>query len=162
MEDWNARPPEIKYLLSPAFCGRILYSTIAEYGKKTNRPMPFPLIYLVLPLVLHKSTREKISSITKLTNWVQKNPELLIDFPKRAKDLIEFTNEGIELLLHTGVIRLTPAGELERVPEIRALSKAKAIDDEIKECIIKSENIARWFAAAGKAENVYVCLGVRP
>ncbi|WP_442969853.1 three component ABC system middle component [Roseburia sp. AM23-20] len=50
------RTHEVAFLLNPAFCGRILYSTIRTYNEKTNRAFPFPLIYLVLPLVLHKET----------------------------------------------------------------------------------------------------------
>lgn len=54
MKAWNERTHEIAYLLNPAFCGRILYSSIKAYNEKTRKSFPFPLIYLILPLVLHK------------------------------------------------------------------------------------------------------------
>lgn len=162
MKKWNERTKEVAYLLNPAFCGRILYVAIREYENKTNRAIPFPLIYLILPLVLHKATRDKVDSRTKLWRWTQEHPQLLIDFSYRAKDLISITNEALELLLQSNMVHLNLNGELEYSKIEKAFSKTKYTDEEIIDCLKKSEHIARWFAAAGKTENIYVCLGVRP
>lgn len=162
MKNWNLRTHEVAFLLNPAFCGRVLYSTIKTYNEKANRALPFPLIYLVLPLVLHKETRANINSRTQLQLWVQRYPQLLIDFPKRARELVPITNESVEFLLQTGNIILTPSGELEISPTLKSLSKTKFVDDEISECLKKGEHIAKWFVAAGKAETIYIELGVRP
>ena len=162
MKNWNLRTHEVAFLLNPAFCGRVLYSTIKTYNEKANRALPFPLIYLVLPLVLHKETRAHINSRTQLQLWVQRYPQLLIDFPKRARELVPITNESDEFLLQTGNIILTPNGELEISPTLKSLSKTKFVDDEISECLKKGEHVAKWFVAAGKAETIYIELGVRP
>lgn len=162
MKNWNLRTHEVAFLLNPAFCGRVLYSTIKTYNEKANRALPFPLIYLVLPLVLHKETRANINSRTQLQLWVQRYPQLLIDFPKRARELVPITNESVEFLLQTGNIILTPNGELEISPTLKSLSRTKFVDDEISECLKKGEHIAKWFVAAGKAETIYIELGVRP
>ena len=162
MNNWNMRTHEVAFLLNPAFCGRILYSTIKTYNEALHKAFPFPLIYLVLPLVLHKQTRIGINSRTQLLVWTQKNSQLLIDFPQRARELVAISNEAIELLLQTGKIILTPNGELEIAHTSRTLSKTKYVDSEIKECLIKAEHIARWFASAGKTETIYIELGVRP
>ncbi|HCL4447777.1 TPA: hypothetical protein N2D04_003838 [Clostridium botulinum] len=162
MRDWNSRSKEVAYLLNPAFCGRILYNTIKTYSNITHRAFPFPLIYLILPLVLHKRTRNLINSRTQMLIWLQRYPETLIDFPKRARELVLITNEAIELLLHAGLLQLTNNGELEIVKTVKSLSKTKYTNDEIKDCIKKSEHIAKWFAAAGKVETIFISLGVRP
>ena len=121
MQEWKMRTREIAYLLNPAFCGRILYTTIRAYNEKSHRAFPFPLVYLVLPLVLHKETRAIISSRTHLHIWAQQNPQLLIDFPQRARELIPITNEAVEMLLQTRKIILTPSGELEVPPRSKIL-----------------------------------------
>ena len=162
MKNWNMRTHEVAYLLNPAFCGRILYTTIKTYSEKTNHALPFSLVYLVLPLVLHRATRNSINSRTQLLLWVQKYPQLLMDFPKRARELVSITNESIEFLLQTGKVILTPNGELEISVSTRILSKMKFVDDEITECLQKSEHVAKWFAGAGKVETIYIELGVRP
>ena len=101
MNIWSRRTPEVAYLLNPAFCGIILYSSIKEYNKVLHKAFPFPLIYLVLPLVLHRQTRINISSRTQLIVWIHKNAKLLIDFPLRAKELVpNLVNQLSEILLN--------------------------------------------------------------
>jgi len=162
MRKWNERPIEVAYLLNPAFCGRLLYGTIRVYNDETNRTFPFPLLYLILPLLLHKKTRQCINSRTQFLLWIQRNEFLLVQFAERAKQLVPITNEAIEMLLQNEYISLNTSGELEVSRTKRAISKTRFTDDEIKECINKSEHIAKWFAKAGKAETIYIALGVRP
>lgn len=65
MIPWSKRTPEIANLLNPSFCAILLYSATFEYQKKAkNNSMPFPLLYLVLPIILHKSTRNRVNSRT--------------------------------------------------------------------------------------------------
>lgn len=120
------------------------------------------MIYLVLPLVLHKETRVNINSRTQFQLWVQRHPQLLIGFPQRAKELVPITNESIEFLLQTGKISIALNGEFEITPNSKTLSKTKFADDEVSECLKKGEHIAKWFATAGKVETIYIELGVRP
>lgn len=162
MRKWEDRSPEIKYFLNPAFCSRLIYAVICEYENNSNQQMPFTLLYLVLPLVLHKKTREKINSKTKLLDWIQHNQELLIDFPARARGLVEITNESIEFLLCSGIVQLNDDGVIIRTPHKRKLSETRYLNEEIKQCISKSKHVARWFISAGTTENIYACLGVRP
>ena len=162
MRAWEYRPDEVKNLLNPAFCGRVIYGTIAEYQKNTKRDFPFPLVYLILPLVLPQSIRTEINSRTQLTNWIQRHQELVFNFGKRASDLIEITNEAVEFMMQTGFIKLTDNGELSKEIVAGTLSKVKYTDPEISECLKKAEHVGRWFAGAGKAETIYVSLGVRP
>lgn len=162
MKEWSQRSKEVAYLLNPAFCSRIIYNSVKVYIESTHRAFPFPLVYLVLPMVLHKNTRELINSRTQLLIWVQRYPETLIDFPKRTSELVPITNEAIEFLLQSNLIRVNSNGELEIVPTQKSLSKTRYIDDEIKDCINKSGQVAKWFAATGKPETIFISLGVKP
>lgn len=162
MRKWEDRAPETKYLLNPAFCSSLLYAAIVEYEHQGDRPMPFPLIYLILPLILHKKTREKINSKTKLLNWVQSNHELLIMFQARARGLVEITNESIEYLLCSGVVQLNEFGEIISVSCKHKISDLDCRNEEIKQFVNKAKHVARWFVGAVTTENIYACLGVRP
>lgn len=162
LNSWNKRSHEVAYLFNPAFCGRILYSCIETYKEKSGRAFPFPLIYLILALVLYKETREHINSRTKFQLWIQRYPQFIIDFPKKAQDLVQVTNEAIEFLLQTGKISLTTNGELEISAVYKKLSKDKFTDSEVRECIRKATHVAKWFVTAGKIETIYIKLGVRP
>lgn len=162
MKKWAERPAEVAYLLNPPFCSRLLYGTIRMYNDEAQRGFPFPMVYLVLPLLLHKATRQSISSRTQFLIWKQRNEHLLIHFAERAKQLVQITNEAVEFLLQIGYISVNQYGELAATPTKRALHKTKFTDDEVKDCINKSEHIAKWFARAGKVETIYITLGVRP
>ena len=162
MRDWRQRPVEVRNLLNPAFCGRVLYAAVAAFQKRCGRNLPFPLVYLVLPLVLPSRIRHSISSRTHLLNWTQAHQDLIYDFGQRARDLVEVTNEAMELMLQAGFLVLTDEGELSKSHSNRSLGKARYADEEVKDCLTKAEHVGRWFAAAGKVETIYVCLGVRP
>lgn len=162
MREWKMRTKEVAYLLNPAFCGRILYGAVKKYNEISNRAFPFPLIYLVLPLVLHKNTRRLIDSRTAMLVWTQKYPELFIGFAQRASDLVEITNEAVELLLQSELLQLTIESGLQVNKTIRVMSRTRFVDDEIKECVNKSEHVGKWFAVVGSMETIYISLGVRP
>lgn len=162
MKTWDNRTREVAHLLNPAFCGRILYTTIDTHSKTADKALPLPLIYLILPLILHRATRERISSRTRLLLWVQTNSQFLMDFPKRVRDLVPITNEAMELLLLSGKIELTSNGDLEIVKTAKSLSKTKFTDDEVRACLTKGEHVGKWLAKSGTVETIYIILGVRP
>jgi len=163
MIQWDKRSPEVANLLNPAFCAIILYATIAEYQKKAKVGIPFPILYLILPIVLHQSTRNRINSKTNMVVWLQRNPDALVGFPDRARSLVIFTNEAIEYLLSQQIVAITDG----RLVIQKALSKAKmdklaATDSEISDCIQKAAHTGRWFYNARTEENIYAAWGVRP
>ncbi len=160
MRNWDKRCREIAYLLNPAFCAGIIFETITSYYNEKKQQFPFPLVYLVLPIVLHKKTRESINSRTHMKVFLQRNPECLVGFAERAKDLVVITNESLEFLLKCNIIRFKN-GTLE----VQGLLKKKlqnTMDDEIVDCYKKANSIGKWFARNGMVENIYQCWGVRP
>jgi hypothetical protein len=161
MENWDERTSEIANLLNPAFCASVIYSVVFEYQKQKGTPMPFVLTYLILPIILHKNTRERIKSRTNMIVWIQKFPDVLINFPQRARSMISFTNEAIEYLLLHKIISFSGSD----ISISKTLSKAtmqKSTDVEILECYNKSEHLGRWFAQVGVEENIYAAWGVKP
>jgi len=161
MKNWNERTQEIANLLNPPFCASIIYSVSHEYQKIKGVPMPYVLVYLILPIVLHRNTREIINSKTNMTVWIQRNPNVLVGYPERAKSLVPFTNEAVEYLLIQKNITLDEFG----LSIIKPLSKAamgKTKDKEILECYNKSEHLGRWFVQTGNEENIYTVWGVKP
>ena len=162
MRNWDNRSREIAYSLNPAFCSRLLYSTINAYTVECNRSFPIPLVYLVFPLLLHRKTREAISTKTQFINWVHNNEYLLIDFADRAKSLVPIVNEALEYLLHSNHIVFSPNAEILISHTIKSLSKTKFAEEDVKTCIDKGESIGKWFARTGRVETIFSALGVRP
>lgn len=163
MERWSKRSLEVAYLLNPAFCAGLVYLTIKEYSKKTSCGLPFSVMYLILPILLHKRTREHISSKTNMVKWLQDRPELLIGFSGRVNSLIDYTNETIEFLLSHEVVKIV-GDKIQIISNLSAtLMKEQAKkDSEIKDCYLKAENLGRWFANMKSQENIYIAWGIKP
>ncbi len=161
METWNKRAPEIANLLNPAFCSSVMYQVIKEYQKKAKREFPFVLIYLIFPIILHKPTRERITSITNMVVWIQKYPDVLVGFPNRARSLVPFANESIIFMLQHNILKYKNGGLV--ISTKLSERKIDAIaDQDIHECYTQAKNVGRWFAKMGAEENIYAAWGVKP
>jgi hypothetical protein len=161
MKQWNKRVSEIANLLNPVFCASVIYSTLFEFQKQKGIPMPFVLTYLILPIILHKNTRERINSKTNMIVWIQRYPDVLINFSQRARSLLSFSNEAIEYLLLQKIIIFDGSG-IAIAKTISKTTMDKSSDKEILECYRKSEHLGRWFAQIGVEENIYAAWGVKP
>jgi len=163
MIQWGKRTPEVSSLLNPPFCAVILYAVIAEYQKRAQAGMAFPLLYLILPIILHKDTRSRVSSRTNMIVWLQRNPDALIGFPERARSLVPFTNEAIEFMLHQHTVSIVGNGIIIKKPISKAgIDKYLSTDYEIADCIQKTAHLGRWFLNMRSDESVYAAWGVRP
>ena len=86
MRRWDQRPFEIRNLFNPAFCGLVLFRALQGYEEEDSRGMPFSLSLLVLPLCLHKDSREVIAVSTRsyLLKVMEKNPKVQVGFADRV------------------------------------------------------------------------------
>jgi hypothetical protein len=62
---WSQRPLEQARLLNPAFVGTLLWPCARAYQTTAAQPQPYALSFLMAPVVLHKSTRERLSTTTR-------------------------------------------------------------------------------------------------
>lgn len=163
MKSWENRPIEEANLLNPAFCGELLRRAIKQYNTYAKQTFPYPLIFLILPVVLHRYTREAIPSATReqFHVWLQNNQGVRVGFAERAKSLVPFTKEALNFLLQLNIVIInnTAGLELKHNPK---LINAKQGDDEIRDCFKKAEIVGRWYARAGNTANVYTMWGVKP
>lgn len=66
MNRWSQRPPEEQRLLNPSFCALILWHSAKAHGEATKAKtgIAFEECFLVLPMVLHRETRESLPTKT--------------------------------------------------------------------------------------------------
>lgn len=76
--NWIDRNTIVANLFNPAFCGEIIRVVAMEYNKHTNTKFPFAFSFIVLPILLHKETRDKLprSVSTYFFVWVENNDYL--------------------------------------------------------------------------------------
>lgn len=95
-----------------------VFEAIAAFGKAKNAEsgLPFPFVFLVLPIVFHKRTVDDIknrSGSGTLFKAIKDDPELVVGLQKRMESLYGKTLEALTLALAAKTVELDPeTGEL--------------------------------------------------
>ena len=118
LPSWENRPVTVANLLNPAFCGEIIRIMLKAYKTETNKSLPFELVFLVLPLVLHKQSRESLPSTTSKNfyEWLEENTMTKIYLVDKIKNIVSYTREAILFLIYHEAININNNGELDFVP----------------------------------------------
>ncbi|UQZ84566.1 hypothetical protein SK3146_03821 [Paenibacillus konkukensis] len=163
MKTWYERPEEIANLLNPAFCGEVIRRCITKYYQNTSVPFQYPLLYLILPIVLHKATRGEFpsSSRKQMHAWLQENQHVRIGFAIRAKELVPITKESIAFLMQLDSLIIDGNGSIQ-VRKYRKVKLEGHTDGEIADIMNKAEMIGKWFSSAGTVPTIYTMWGVKP
>src|ERR1700733_9967990 len=92
----------------------LVAEAVHEFQKKTNKPLPFAVTFLVLPIVLHEATRTALpkSTLTALLPWVQDNREQLVGFALRVNQLQSISREAVLFGLQHDILALDEEGDL--------------------------------------------------
>lgn len=119
MQIWEERPITTANLLNPAFCGEIIRRCAKSYSDEIQKPFPFVLTFILLPIVLHKVTREVLPRDTRksLHAWLEENPSVKIGFAGRCQQMIPFTKEAFAFLLKYKAIKLDENGNILGIAE---------------------------------------------
>ncbi|PPB08836.1 three component ABC system middle component [Brevibacillus laterosporus] len=163
MKSWYERPQEIAYLLNPAFCGEVIRRSTTKYYENTDVPFQYPLLFLILPIVLHRATRDKFpsSSRKQMHVWLQENQSVRIGFASRAKELVPITKESVIFLMQLDALEINNNGNVQ-VPKYRKVKLDGHTDGEIAEIMNRAEMIGKWFSRAGTVSTIYTMWGVKP
>lgn len=162
MKKWNERPFEVKNLFNPAFCALVLFRAMQGYEEENAEGIPFSLSLLILPLCLQKDAREVIAcnSRSYLLKIVEKNPQLLIGFADRVRDLLPFALEGFGLLMERGCFEVSQDGRLKTVQS--RIKKSITGTDESIACQRVARVVGKEFARIADRVTVYTTFGIRP
>jgi len=165
MKPWAERTIEEANLLNPAFCCINITSAVVGHVNINRAGMPYPLTFMILPIVLHKKTRELLpqNTRTSLAAWLQKNITVRILFPERAISLKPYTREAILFALLHNWLSIDTKGRLQTLITNRDINYFLAkLTDDARECVKRSRFIGKWFAAAGSVQTVMALWGIRP
>jgi hypothetical protein len=165
MTPWRSRPAEERSLLNPAFCSCLLWNAASGYTDADIRPLPFDLAFLVLPIVLHRATRESLprAPTTSLVAWLQENPLPRVNIPESSRSLAPFTREAMIFGATHRILRITPRHlSAEPTWRKRITQHLTELSMEVTDCTKRATFVGKWFARAGSPATVMAVLGVRP
>jgi len=159
---WDQRPFEIRNLFNPAFCGLILFRALHGYEEEDPRGMPFSLSLLVLPLCLHKDSREVIagSPHSYLLRTTEKNQQVLVGFPNRVTQMLPYALEGFGLLMERGCIAIANDGRIQTVS--KKVRKTINGTNETVSCQKVARVVGKEFARIADRVTIYTTFGIRP
>ncbi len=162
MKPWDQRPFEIRNLFNPAFCALILSRSFQGYEEENRMGMPFSLSLLVLPLCLHKYSRESFSKHNRsyLLNIIEKNPELLVGFANRTRETLPYTLEALGLLMERECFVVSEEGRMQTVSN--KVRKSVTGTNESIMCQRVARYIGKEFARISDRVTIYTTFGVRP
>jgi hypothetical protein len=161
---WSDRPVEQARLLNPAFLAALIWSSAEGYGSIDDQGIPYPLLFVAMPVVLHKSTRESLpqSSRTSLAAWIGKNPQVHVRFGERASSLVPLVKEGV-IFGTNGKLLTVPSTRIIAAKRPRSMASfLKEASGEVNDCITKAKFVGRWFASSGDYTTVMAFWGVAP
>lgn len=165
MNNWSERPREEANLLNPAFCCLGITAAVIGYQLAVPQGLPLGLAYMVLPITLHKPTRDILPNTrrTSLPMWLQNNTSVRVLFHQRLASLKPFTNEAIIFGCNKKWLSIQNGASLKTDrPESLLRKINQTLGDEPSECITKALFVGKWLAAAGSPATVMALWGVQP
>ncbi len=125
--------------------------------------MPYAAAFIVLPVVLHKETRDAFptSISTKLHVWLQEHQVARVGLSNRAKGLVPYSREALIYSLSSSLLVVSQEGLLVPAEGKVRLPKWEK-DSEVSVCAKRARFLGRWFARAGDTTTVFALLGIVP
>ncbi|MFG2858657.1 three component ABC system middle component [Streptomyces mirabilis] len=159
MPSWTQRPQASAAFLNPALVAAVAATAARDYEREApGRLMPWPMAFVVAPLVLHRPTRQALptSTRTHLTKWVADHPALVAGLAARSTSLAPSVREGLRFGLRHQMLTIEQGSLRARIP-----SKSR-IEGELADLIKAASLIGRWTAKSDNPSTVFALLGVRP
>ncbi|SRR5258706_10668346 len=159
---WEQRPVELANLLNPAFCSLLLQDAINGYHSHASQSLPYPLAYLMLPIVLYPPARAALprSTAALLPAWLQEHPALQIQVADRVTRMRAYSREAILFGLQHNLLQVSDDGELEsRNKQVKQLFPPQT---EPADCRKAAGLVGRWFGKVADGSLILTLWGLKP
>ena len=159
---WAERPVEEARIFNPAFCGELIGHTVHAYYRTRQEALGMVTTFLVLPLTLHRPTREALPLRANkvFAGWVAENSALLAELPVRARRLRPVSREALLFALRHGRLALEGGGLLPGAGPVQRAARLAASTDEVKAAIRAAGLLGRWFGAQSTQTAILQGMGV--
>lgn len=161
---WADRPPEEARNLNPAFCGELVSRTVCEFQKARQRPLSIAVAFLVLPLTLHKPTRDALPGRANaaFATWIAENGPLVAEAAGRVNRLRPVSREALIFAIRHHLLAIREGGLLPGSKPIKLTSKPSPSTDDVNEARAAAGLVGRWFANQVSESSIMQGLGVAP
>lgn len=171
-------------MLNPALFATITANAAMQYQRERSEPMPWPLAFLIAPMVLHKGTRDTLPPNIRshLSTWIAQNPAVHAGFAPRAVQLRDLVLEGLRFGIRYESLTVTEDGGLEghlssgvidANGRARAVASARAAGEDriiavlsegtdLGQIVTRAGFVGRWLTKLESPATAFVMMGVAP
>ncbi len=155
MTAWQERSDIPAAYLNPALLAALVSASAYGYAQEAGHPMPWPLIFIACPLVLHRPTRQALPTTTRthLSTWVSRNPLIRAGFPARADSLVSFVREALRFGLHQGLLLFENGG-------LRGTQVRPSDTQEAQSLLQAATLVGRWLGKTDQPSTAFALFGV--
>lgn len=144
---------EAQNVQNPALGAALIWRFCCGYVEthRMSSPPSLPLLFLVLPIILHQSTAELVRRTYKssgLRAFAAKfgdasvsKQDLLLQINDRSVRWRKLSLQSIELAVAGNLIKLDEAGDAIPMSQ----TKARGLPEEVKQLVELAEKLGRWF-----------------
>jgi hypothetical protein len=144
---------EVQNVQNPALGAALVWRFCCGYveAHRINASPPLPLLFLVLPIILHQATSEFVKRTYKssgLRAFAAKfgdssvsKQDLLLQIQERSIRWRKLSLQSIELAVAGKLVTFEDTGEV--IPLSR--TKARGLSDEVKQLMDLAEKLGAWF-----------------
>lgn len=159
---WADRQQDFANLFNPAFVAIVLQAACAGYSERAIGGMPYPVAFIVVPLVLNPAVQSRLpgNANARLGKWLRDNPDLKSETVGAAKFLVPLVREAIEVGADTELLSLS-GPNITASERHNAWSSASKVDG-ITPHIRAANFVGRWLACSGREADLFLQFGVRP
>lgn len=163
MKEWKNRSQEVAIILNPAFCAYLITTSLKAYLNEDENGAPFLFPFILLPLVLHKPTRDVRPRAVKtsFSTWMIEEASIVkVGFDERAKNLVPYVREAIIFGINNECFSINKKGFFIHQQTPRK-PKNMVTSNEVESCSKASQMFGKWFAGMDY-RTIMTLLGVRP
>lgn len=150
---------EIQAVQNPAFGAYLIWNLALGYQADRGFELPFPLSFLVLPMLLHRPTFEAVlstqrsSGLTLFAAKFDKNRETLVALHDRTLQLRGLSLQSLGIAARSRLIRIDYGQATVRAHSIDMLDvKRPRIPERIKGYPKAADKVGYWFSRLGLAQ----------
>lgn len=161
---WADRPAEEARNLNPAFCAELIARTVGELHKSRQTPLSMATVFLILPLTLHKPTRDALPGRANaaFATWVAENGPLLAELPGRVNRLRPISREALLFAIRYRLLAIHEGGLVPGDKPVRLTVRPSPSTDDVSETRAAAGLLGRWFADQATEGSILQGLGVAP
>lgn len=149
---------------NPALCALLIWAFCKSYCSQNKIGCAHPIIFIPVPFSLSTKVRTTLlgtNNTTGFLNWVQRNPDLMTDFPNLLTNTSSFTRDGLLFALTQSMVTINEEGLFFPNNQFKlSEQRIKSLDESILESVRAANRFGTWLGQLGNIRATFQSMGV--